>query len=106
MQTSITEVTVDMKTALAALCIILGAVSTTILTMSRMLHNLDLKWIDRMAQVDESIRKEITDVSHEVTKLRDDIQTPLVIHRLANLEERVKLLERKRDYEGDTHNHI
>lgn len=88
-QTSITEVTIDAKTAIGALVTVGIAVSATLLAWQRMLVSLDDKWQHRIAEVDKGIRSDLKEVNDKL----EEAKLPLLEHRVQHLEVRVRRLE-------------
>ncbi len=89
----LTRVTFDLKTFFSLLGIVVAGVATTVaslysvqLNMRSELVDMDRRWIERTAQVEERVRVEIK-------ALREDLTTPEVKGKLAEIDKRIERLE-------------
>lgn len=91
--TPLTRATFDLKTFFSLLGIVVAGVATTVaslysvqLNMRSELVDMDRRWIERTAQVEERVRVEIK-------ALREDLTTPEVREKLIDLSARIDRLE-------------
>lgn len=89
----LTRVTFDLKTFFSLLGIVVAGVATTVaslysvqLNMRSELVDMDRRWIERTAQVEERVRVEIK-------ALRESLTTPEVKSKLAEIDNRIERLE-------------
>lgn len=102
--TPVQKVTIDLKTAVAAICVVAAGVASTIggiysigANIRSEMRQLDDRWQDRILKVQSIIEYDISNVESEFKsefkELKANISPPKVEYRLSNLEERVKYLE-------------